>query len=356
MLTSFTVENFRCFKKLTIEPLERLNLIGGTNNVGKTTLLEAIYLHFGLNSLELPLMLNYNRGIEENNLNLEEICGWLFYEKEVNDSIHTIASYVDRSSELHLKLVNSKETGVYPFLPTRLLNKGLGRKELELKYKSQHRETTIWRISLAPEEERLEQIRFALKVETGKMEILPPLIFLETDNVSSSENIERYSKLEETRKDIEIIETLKLLEPRLQKLSILVTSGVPTIYADINMSHLVPLPLFGEGMGRLLSIVLAIANAPGGIVLIDEIENGLHHSVLVKVWQAIADAARRADTQVFATTHSLECIRAAHQAFSSSDRYDFRYHRLERVPDGIKAITYDREAIETSTEMNLEMR
>lgn len=63
IVTSFTVENFRCFKKLTIEPLERINLIGGTNNVGKTTLLEAIYLHFGINNVELPLMLNENRGI-----------------------------------------------------------------------------------------------------------------------------------------------------------------------------------------------------------------------------------------------------------------------------------------------------
>ncbi|MDY7012536.1 MAG: AAA family ATPase [Cyanobacteriota bacterium] len=58
MATSFTVENFRCFKKLTVEPLDRINLIGGTNNVGKTTLLEAIYLPFGLNNVELPLMLN----------------------------------------------------------------------------------------------------------------------------------------------------------------------------------------------------------------------------------------------------------------------------------------------------------
>jgi len=61
-------------------------------------------------------------------------------------------------------------------------------------------------------------------------------------------------------------------------------------------------------MRRLLSIVLAIVTAPGGRVLIDEIENGLHHSVLAKVWQVIGDAAERAGAQVFATTHVTSAL------------------------------------------------
>jgi len=130
----------------------------------------------------------------------------------------------------------------------------------------------------------------------------------------------------------------------------------PIINGDIGMRELVPLPLMGEGMGRLLSIILAIANAKGGTILIDEIENGLHHSVLTDVWKAIADAARRSDVQIFATTHSYECIIAAHQAFETSEKDDFRYHRLERVKDKIQAITYDRENLAISEEMNLEMR
>jgi len=112
----------------------------------------------------------------------------------------------------------------------------------------------------------------------------------------------------------------------------------------------------GEGLVRLLSIILAIAQAQGGTILIDEIENGLHYSVMTDVWKAIADAARRADAQIFATTHSQECIRAAHRAFDSSETYDFRYHRLELVKDEIQAVTYDRETLATSDEMDLEMR
>ena len=91
-------------------------------------------------------------------------------------------------------------------------------------------------------------------------------------------------------------------------------------------------------------------------MLVDEIESGLHHSVLTKVWRAIGEAARRSDTQIFATTHSWECIRAAHEAFLESGTYDFRLHRLDRVNDNIKAVTYNEKTLDTSVEMNLEVR
>lgn len=128
------------------------------------------------------------------------------------------------------------------------------------------------------------------------------------------------------------------------------------IYGDIGLDQMLPLPLMGGGMGRLTSLLLTIANAPHGVALIDEIENGLHYSILNKVWQAIGEAARRFDTQVFATTHSWECIRAAHQAFAASEAYDFRLHRLDCIDDEISVVTYDREMLETSIATGLEVR
>jgi AAA15 family ATPase/GTPase len=104
-----------------------------------------------------------------------------------------------------------------------------------------------------------------------------------------------------------------------------------------------------------MTIMLRIASNQHGILLIDEIENGLHYSTLTRVWRAIAQAARDFDVQIFATTHSWECILAAHQAFKGNDISDFRLHRLEKVKDEIKAITYDHNAIDTSIEMNWEM-
>ncbi len=119
---------------------------------------------------------------------------------------------------------------------------------------------------------------------------------------------------------------------------------------------MIPVPYMGEGIGRLLSILLAIANARGGVALIDEIENGLHYSVQKQVWQAIAHAARQNDVQVFATTHSYECINAAYEAFASSEPYDFALHRLDRIDGEIKVVRYDRDMMKYALEMFHEVR
>lgn len=99
-------------------------------------------------------------------------------------------------------------------------------------------------------------------------------------------------------------------------------------------------------MARIASLVLTIGNAPGGVVLVDGIENGLHHSIMPDVWRVMGGVARQFNTQVFATTYSLECITAAHKAFVQSEAYDFRLHRLERKGELVHVATYDRETLE----------
>src|SRR5262249_4624478 len=156
-------------------------------------------------------------------------------------------------------------------------------------------------------------------------------------------DINLYGELESAKRQEEILPALRLLEPRLQRLSLIPFAGAPVLHGDIGLSRLVPLPLMGEGLRRLLSILLAIATHKGGVILIDEIENGIHHSVLNKVWQAIALVARQANVQLFATTHSYECILAAHEAFAVSEPYDFALHRLDRTDAGIRPVTYDQD-------------
>ena len=128
------------------------------------------------------------------------------------------------------------------------------------------------------------------------------------------------------------------------------------LHGEIGVGRLVPLPLMGEGMVRLADMMLNIGNAQDGVVLIDEIENGLHYTILHKVWEAIEQATREFNTQLFATTHSLECIIAAHRAFSKSEKYDFRLHRLDLIDDLIHVVTYDKDSLEAAIETGLEVR
>ena len=127
------------------------------------------------------------------------------------------------------------------------------------------------------------------------------------------------------------------------------------LHGDIGLSHLVPVPLMGEGVVRLLSILLAVASAQQGVVLIDEIETGFHHLLLSRVWRAVAEAARAAEAQLLATTHSWECVRAAHDGVDQKAE-EFRLHRLERTDDRIRAVTYEDDAFDAAVAAEMEVR
>lgn len=175
-------------------------------------------------------------------------------------------------------------------------------------------------------------------------------------HIPSEEDAKLFGKLEITKKQDVLVQFLRIIEPNLEDIRVLYTSGKPMFYGDLGEDRLFPLYLMGEGMVRLASLVLRIANAPKGVLLVDEIENGLHHSIHQKLWMALAGVARDQDTQIFATTHSLECIKAAHKAFTEENTYDLRVHRLERTKKGIKAVTYDREDLEFAFKKGLELR
>lgn len=359
MYRSFAVENFRCFRNLAITDLERVNLIAGKNNVGKTALLEALFLHCGAWNPELALRINAFRGIEAVKV---EFGGWaetpwdtLFKDFDVSQSVKLEGDdELTGHRVLSLKLVRDPSE-LAKLRISVLHNNGstLGSSEvahvLELEY---YREKQVGKYYMIfdPKGLRVEPVPpsppFPAFFQGARMRI------------PSREETERFGNLEDLGEQevlLKVLRVLRIIEPRLQRIFVRVV-GEPILYGDIGLKRSMPLPLMGEGMSRLLSLILHISNAPRGVVLVDEIENGLHYTVLPKVWQAIAEAARHFNTQVFATTHSLECIVAAHEAFSKGSVYDFRLHRLDRMEDEIRVVTYDQETLAAALETGLEVR
>lgn len=92
------------------------------------------------------------------------------------------------------------------------------------------------------------------------------------------------------------------------------------------------------------------------VLLIDEIENGIHYSTLPDIWKGIGSLAEAQEIQVFATTHSWGCIVAAHETFAATPDYNFALHRLQRVKGQVEAVTYDRDMLDTSVRTELEVR
>jgi hypothetical protein len=157
-----------------------------------------------------------------------------------------------------------------------------------------------------------------------------------------------------------ILELMRILDPRLQRLRYAKVPGTsqPLIYASFGdgLKNALPVSQTGQGFSKLLLLFCQMLASDAQVVLIDEFENGLHYSALPHVWRGLAGLAATAQVQVFATTHSYECIAAAHEVFAATPEYDFALHRLQRVNGRIEAVTHSRQMLEVALKNRLEMR
>ena len=348
MYKSFRVQNFRGFKDLRLDDMARVNLIAGKNNTGKSALLEAIFTNTG----------EYDafRLLRATEVNLGESDGseWepLFHNLDTNSPIRMCGGVV-----------------VAPLSP----------EEMECL------DITVVDIDALPDNSRL--VRFTdeedpdvssrfLEFKPGngvavhlawsrrfyrnvrKPDLRFKTVFIpSSEMVPRSQDTKRFSELLVARKSDTLLQVLREFEPRLTHLALI---GEPaSIYGDLKgLEQPMPISSMGEGIRRITSLLLAISTTPDGIVFIDEIENGLHYSVQTSVWEAIAEAARTYNVQIFTTTHSYEMIRAAHEAFQGREPFDFRLYRLGRNKDNndIRVVSYNKEILNATIENNFEMR
>lgn len=357
MFDSMSIHNFRCFDDFSIGSLGRVNLIAGANNVGKTALLEAIFLLLGVTNASLVATISVFRGIGEFKGDLTSVRGLLWsplFPKFDSQAKIQISGSLSMGGQCNLELQLVPGTSARLALGEELAAEigpganGLPGLVMQLRYTDPSGETRSAEMWMDKK---------GVHIEPAPSQPPCPGFFLPARHRPSlQEDAERFGQLEVMEEPYDLLETLKITEPRLKRLATIFSAGMPIIYGDIGLGRMLPLPLMGDGLGRLASLLLVIASAPHGVVLVDEIENGLHHSVLTKVWQAVGDAARRFDTQVFATTHSFEAIQAAQQAFGSGESHDFRLHRLENVAGKIKAFTYDQETLAAAMKVDMEVR
>ena len=355
MLSNLHIGNFRAFKPLKIDKLGKINIVSGESNSGKTSLLEAIFLLSGAANPSLLLNANVIRGVTVIS-GLKQVVQsalWkpIFHDLDMSEAIEVTGHHfscgevavrltLERPNLFELPLDNGKVT---------VGDKPQNKEAFILSYLLNGQLKANFNVTLTGN---------AMQVQADQTDVqIPfPATILSSRNGNSEEDAQRLGHLRQQEKGDLIIEALRVIEPRLQSLEVNTATGNPMICGDVGLSELVPLPVIGDGMTQLARIVLAISSAPDGIVLIDEIENGLHHSVLSKVWQVIEKAGNQFNTQIIATTHSYECIAAAEQVFKSSNEDFFLLHRIERLKTGVRCVTYDKETMGAAMQHNMEVR
>jgi energy-coupling factor transporter ATP-binding protein EcfA2 len=346
---------------LSLEALRRVNLIAGSNGCGKTTLLEALFVHVGSHNPYLVKLLANLRGIQAVKLEFGQPSPplWNSLFRDLNESVDirmtgrhsqsrtsvlTVSATSDPEDLAKVRLAPNAErrpiegasAHVIPVPLLRWIRSGDFGDATALYYFDGTDFTTI-SPTLAPP-------------------LFPGRILTSRQTPNFREIAEQFGDLVIHRQEDELLKVLGKIEPKLRGLRTVLSGSEPMLYADLGAGPLLPAALLGDGILRLTRIVLAIIQNAGGIVLVDEVENGFHYSHLVNIWRAIGEAASRFNVQFFATTHSRECIAAAHEAFSAAFDYDFALHRLDRTPEGIRAVTYDQEALSGALDFGFEVR
>jgi predicted ATP-dependent endonuclease of OLD family len=165
----------------------------------------------------------------------------------------------------------------------------------------------------------------------------------------------KLNKIQIEKQTDKVVRLMNKMEPAIRNLSL---GNNGEIYCDVGLDRLMLINVMGDGVLQLLAVILVLSDLRNGVFLIDEIESGLHYSSQETMWDAVLESAKEFNVQVFATTHSFECIRALSASASRHDKNgeDISVFMIERKKDVFKAIRYGHQDIEAAIDAEWEVR
>ena len=109
-------------------------------------------------------------------------------------------------------------------------------------------------------------------------------------------------------------------------------------------------------MRRLLALRLSFVGSKDGFLLIDEIDTGLHWTVMEDMWEFVVEMARKSNVQIFATTHSYDCIRGLGALLQSRPDLTDQVS-VQKVDTSLKqAVCLRGDHIKVAVEQDIEVR
>lgn len=323
MLKEIEIQNFRCFEHIKISGFERVNLIGGKNNAGKTALLEALFLNFSPAPRSLAILKELRR---EPDKVIEATPGALenlFYARK-KDIALVIIGKNDNNNTKRLEIKN--------VLSDYYMNCEFFINEDRINQSS----TVFDPTSLN-----------GYYISIDEAPIVPPFII-----ISGRELTEAFDRARLDDKDSEVLKAFHVIDPAIESVESF-SIGEPTLYLRRKGEKRLPLSLFGDAMNRVAHIMLKLINSKYNILLIDEIENGIHYTSQREFWRILFRLAVELDTQIFATTHSLEMLQAfADVGLELEKECSSAYFEMAKKPktDRIIAIRRDLETLDYALE------
>ena len=371
MLTSIELESYRGFKRYELRDLSRVNLLVGKNNCGKTSLLEAVQLLasggdpsvLAANAWQRGEVLFKGKEREGHTREAYPVVSHFFHGHEfapgscfsirANDALGQLTVRVVPLADEHEQL--------------RLFEGAADlRTTLALKFEkspgARGRRVPVYPVSeegaLHPDVSyRYRRIPRRDGAERQSVQFISP------DSLEPSSMAEMWNRVLVDGREPEVREAMRILEPGLTNIFFL--TGEPAYHWAGRAGILVafegtqrrdPLGSRGEGMRRLLALSLSLIRSQGGVLLVDEIDTGLHYSIMGDMWRLVVESARRSDVRVFATTHSFDCVRGL--AWLCDNYPDLRSEvSLQKIDcDLERAVALDANQIVLAVNQGMEVR
>ncbi|MBR3529677.1 MAG: AAA family ATPase [Bacteroidales bacterium] len=349
---SIDIRNFRSVDHLKMDDLSRINVLVGQNNSGKSTVLEAIALSLGLSNPDMPQAINAIRARKpfSNFIDIK----YFFNNLNVSVSPEITMSQTDgtiRHLSLGLNYVFDeladpkdepiRQTGAVVYVNTLEMNFDLTVGTSKQRYKSWLRVNPAGAI-------------VNRKIADGYMEQLRGWM-ISADFMSNNTVNDLTDLFKRNQKSV-VLSLLRLFDSKINSIEILNDD----VYIGFDgLSEMLPSRMTGDGLRRYLCIVASAANSMTNIIMLDEIDNGLHYSAYKKLWEALFTLAVSTNKQIFVTTHSKETLLKLNEMLEEHLEYqnELALYTLEQTKlKGHQAYRLPYEGLAEACKNNVEIR
>lgn len=356
MISCIELKNFRSFSYLKMENVAPITLISGMNNVGKSSVLDGLFLFIDHIAPESFAKLNSFRGLP---LVYEPKYLWepIFNNLNTQNSIQITLHLPEGEATLKYMRDDSFVVPEKADVPKDVLNRFISsmQSSYTLKFQYSYGDYQESGHFAASPSGLLRDCDTSL--EGNRIKLLSHTQFINSFIIQTQDVASLLGDLELADNKEELVEILKLIDPSISDIKTIVSSsGEAQIYFKMN-GRLLPSKLAGDGLNKLMFIILSIMANPNSLILIDEIETGIHYSAYLNLWKVIAATTLKYNCQVIATTHSYECIVGAVKGVEAAKALDqFCYFRIDRHENDATAYRYSDILLRTAIDTGLEVR